>query len=94
MVSATQKAQASEVEKVVQEMLASPGRPVDIKQFKVELGEDSSGEPAIWVWLDVAPDAQSKGQVSVLRNFGDALRDTVIAKGVSLWPYVRFREAA
>lgn len=67
-----------------------------IPTFDYQLGEDSSGEPAVWVWLILNDDvdieaADTRGGLSRLRllihaRFQDA--------GIDRWPYIGVRSCS
>lgn len=82
---------ALEIGKKVEERLA--GRlPAAIWELRFETDEDSSGEPAVWIWVILKDDAVRKDvfqtNVTVIRKL---LADTVTELGFKQWPYVHFR---
>ena len=82
-------------EKLARKTLAKLGLPRDVKAYGIELGLDSTGDPALWIWLDVTnADRPTSAKVTRLRNFSDKISRTLLDEGVSRWPYVRLRAAA
>jgi hypothetical protein len=59
------------------------------REWKLDI--DSTGKEAIWIWV-VVPDyediEQNRPAWTELRG---AIQETLLAKGVDLWPYVRAR---
>lgn len=82
-------------EKLARKTLAKLGLPRDVKAYGIELGLDSTGDPALWIWLDVADAHEpTSAMITRLRKFKDKVYRTLLDEGVSRWPYVRLREAA
>lgn len=82
-------------EKLARKTLAKMDLPKDVKAYGIELGLDSTGDPALWIWLDVAnADRPTSARVTRLRNFSDRISRALLDEGVSRWPYVRLRAAA
>lgn len=67
-----------------------PEFPVSVKKWVVEVGDDATGENAIWVWAVVDDADLSSNNRSNLRN---AIRDAVgqVVGDQPAWVYVRFR---
>lgn len=67
-------------------------RPADIKGIEVELGEDSTGDPAAWIWLLVDDDLNpSREKLREVAEFAAAVRSALLQEGLLHWPYVRLR---
>lgn len=82
-------------EKLARKALAKVGLPRDVKAFKIDLGLDSTGDPAMWIWLDVInADRPTLAKIARLRSFSDKVSRTLIDQGVTHWPYIRLRAAA
>lgn len=66
--------------------------PTDVQSWQVELGEDATGDPAVWVWA-ILPDWADPETLSRLRG---RIRDAVMQQmGERIrWVYVRFRSAS
>jgi hypothetical protein len=66
--------------------------PVPVKGFELEFGEDSTGDPAVWIWLMIADDEQPSSQkMRELSQFRREVQSAITAAGVSRWLHVRFR---
>ena len=61
----------------------------DVVQHWYELGEDSGGEPAVWVWL-VVPDEAVGARPQSLLQLSDRVTAALRQHG-RFWPYVYFR---
>jgi hypothetical protein len=58
----------------------------------VEVGEDASGDPAIWVWIIVADDATDRPEFfDESMAIEDRIFSALEQAGDERWPYVRFR---
>lgn len=65
-----------------------------VADFRFETGEDSTGDPALWVWVlmrDEVADAVSDDEVSAVRQ---RLFDAARRVNPERWPYIRFRTVA
>lgn len=95
MTSATMRTGASNDAAIIKRLLKRHVRPRAIKKVEVELGSDSTGAPAAWIYFfiddDVSPSAK---KMSELSKFAEAVRDDILKEGLEHWPYVRFRESA
>ncbi len=68
-------------------------KPPHVKKYRVEIGEDHTGDPALWIYLGVTKDnSPSRQKVVALRKFADEVERQVLAKKLSRWPYVRIEE--
>ena len=78
--------------RAIQDIVKGRPWPPAVKGFELEFGEDSTGDPAVWVWLmiddDVSPSAE---KIRELGYFSRDLQSAIIDAGLSRWPYVRFR---
>lgn len=66
-----------------------------VNRFEVQEGFDSTGDPALYIWVllrdDTPPDEQTSDKVRPIKErIVRALREA----GESRWPYVRFRTEA
>jgi hypothetical protein len=77
------------------ERVVSSEFPDFVAGFHHELGEDSSGEPAVWVWVVVNDDAAGEqdfdARAAIVR---DRIQQAVLQADVKRWAYVSFRAAA
>jgi hypothetical protein len=62
-----------------------------VTDFAIKAGLDSSGDPALWVWVIVKDEAAD----SHFSEKAATIREQVVAvledARISRWPYVRFR---
>jgi len=66
--------------------------PDGFKRIDFEFGEDSTGDPAVRVFLVTADDrAPTKEQAVAIDELADALRSEIIAARTDHWPYVGIR---
>lgn len=69
--------------------------PEAVLTLDFKLGEDSTGEPAVWVWVFVEPDAAArKGFDTLAADVPKKVRDALAKAGITRWAYVRFRTAS
>jgi hypothetical protein len=78
--------------RAIQDLLKKRPLPAAVKGIELEFGEDSTGDPAVWIWLLVDDDvAPSAAKLDELGRFQRGLLSDSIDAGLSHWPYVRFR---
>jgi hypothetical protein len=66
--------------------------PAWVRDITCQLGPDASGDPALWVWLDVAPEVIDKPQFAKeVPEVSDKVFEAAQNLNVGLWTYVRFR---
>ena len=76
------------------------GLPRGVDDWRVELGSDATGDPAVWVWLSVKDDVldkmDSKTRESIRGIVTSSIQKKLIGQyGTSIpWVYVRFRGAS
>jgi hypothetical protein len=81
-------------EKIVRRILEKWTLPSNVHGFDVDFGEDSAGDPAVWIWLMVDDEAQPSDQsIARLAHFVREVRSDLLRAGLRYWPYVRFRPA-
>jgi len=69
--------------------------PPSICELRFGTGEDTSGGPALWIWVVLKNEAAAKDVFSSnVRAVRDLLEATVRELGTDRWPYVRFRTDA
>jgi len=82
---------ALEIGKRLEQRLAGQ-LPEWVKEMRFETGKDANGDPAIWVWVEIADAASEK---SVFSRNAKQVRELVESchrkLSVPYWPYVRFR---
>lgn len=80
--------------KQIREALEGIKFPQFVLNWEFELGPDSTGEPAVWVWVIVDDAAgEEEGFTKAALKLEEQIREALLAAGVARWPYVRFRTA-
>jgi hypothetical protein len=66
--------------------------PDSVWELRFETGEDSSGGPALWIWVVLKDEVAEK---EVFLRTADAIHrilvDATTDLGIEQWPYIRFR---
>jgi len=69
--------------------------PGYVRGLRFETGEDASGEPALWIWVELDDEAVEASDFSEKTKL---VRDTIVRavaeQAVGRWPYVRFESAS
>jgi len=66
--------------------------PEWVRELRVETGHDASGDPALWVWVEVEDDAMTdEGFTRRIRQVKTLLENALRTISPDRWPYVRFR---
>ncbi len=83
-------AEAQKVRQVIQKRPL----PASVQNFKLEFGTDSTGDPAVTIWLVIDDDPNPSKQIldEVTRYVGETEND-LIDLGLRHWPYIRFSPA-
>jgi hypothetical protein len=69
--------------------------PPGVTDVEVAFGEDSTGQPAVWITFVVEDDLHpSKQRVSELNRLVRTVTDDLLRHVSDRWPYVQFRVAA
>ena len=71
-----------------------PKLPNQVTQLRYKLGVDSTGDEAIWVWVEMpdnAPDTVWSWESR--EKMRDTIRLAIEAAGLEPWVYVRFAES-
>jgi hypothetical protein len=67
--------------------------PAFVKGYEVETGEDSTGDPALYITILVSPEQKySQATVSRWNSFSNVLLDRLIGLRLQRYPYVRIGE--
>jgi hypothetical protein len=62
--------------------------PKDVRRVEFRFGEDSAGEPAIWIVLVAHDDLKpSKSKIAKLQRVGEEVR-SIVHSQTNRWPYV------
>ena len=65
----------------------------DVHDVRLEIGHDSNGFPAVWVWLIVPDQVASDPRSSGLGVLAQSVENVVRQDG-SYWPYIFFRSVS
>ena len=66
--------------------------PRGVRGWTAEFGEDSTGDPAVWIWFYVKDEAEySDRRIDELASFTDLIRSGLVDARLSGWPYVGYR---
>jgi hypothetical protein len=81
---------AAEIHNLVMEAAKRVGFP----SFELTFGEDSTGDPAVWIWflIDRADDAD-EARLRSLRRLRSSVQNALFEHRIARIPYIRFREA-
>lgn len=61
----------------------------------VELGEDSTDQPAVWIWLLIDPRSKlTKGELGRINELGRSIKTEIFQNDFRREPYVGLRTAA
>jgi len=79
----------------VRNIVAGLDLPDGLRSFAVELGDDSTGDPAVWIAFFVEDDLKpSKKKIDELNRVSDLVTSLLLREVPQRWPYVVFREPA
>ena len=68
--------------------------PPGVQKLEVELGEDSTGQPAVWIWFLIQPSFDpTKDWLARINDFARKVKTAIFDAGVERVPYVRLRAA-
>jgi hypothetical protein len=63
--------------------------------FKLQFGEDSTGDPAVWIWFEIDPKYSiADDSIKTLTRLRRLVRSALLAAGIHRIPYVRFKESS
>jgi|ERR1700722_7310586 hypothetical protein len=66
--------------------------PGGVLTWNAEYGEDSTGDPAIWIWFHYRDeDGISQDKIHELTDFVRSVRSDLLEAKIGRWPYVGFR---
>lgn len=58
--------------------------------FRLEFGEDSAGDPAVWIWFLVDNDRPSQEETKQAVDLTDDIQNAVLQSPARHWPYVKY----
>lgn len=80
----------AEIARIEAALDAVPWPPfVTGREWKLDI--DSTGDEAIWIWVVVPTYEVIEANRPAWRALRRAIRETLPAKGVALWPYIRLK---
>ncbi|HUN43508.1 MAG TPA: hypothetical protein VMU81_24700 [Acetobacteraceae bacterium] len=91
IINASTAEQADKISRVIR----SRALPESVRNFKIEFGPDSTGDPAVTIWPIVDDDPNPPKRV--LDETSRFVRETetdLVNLGLRHWPYVRFMLAS
>ncbi len=64
--------------------------PDGFRTVKFRFGEDSAGDPAVWIVFIVEKDdlSPSRERIAEIRRAGEAMKSEVRRTGTERWPYI------
>ncbi|TVS19212.1 MAG: hypothetical protein EA424_09180 [Planctomycetaceae bacterium] len=66
-----------------------------VREIRFETGNDSNGDPAVWIWVEIDDEAATADVLSKnTRQVRSLLRECVRQLEIPHWPYVRFRTSS
>jgi hypothetical protein len=78
----------------IQALLKKAALPPGVRSFELELGDDATGDPAVWVSFILEPDyPTTPPHIHALTELGRRVRRSILEEGVDRMPYVDFKEA-
>ena len=67
-------------------------RPPGVATWEANYGEDSTGDPAVWIWFHVKDeDKIPQRRIEELADFVESVRSRLLDAKIGRWPYVGFR---
>jgi hypothetical protein len=85
------KADSAEA-RTIQDIVTARPWPAAVKGYELEFGEDSTGDPAVWIWLAIDDDVRpSAEKIQELGEFRRDVQSAILDAHLSRWPYVGFR---
>jgi hypothetical protein len=79
----------------VRRILMSLTFPREVLTWDIEFGTDSTGDPALWLWIILEDGAANDVEFAALTaGIRDQIRRALRDAHIESWPYVRFRTAS
>lgn len=82
------------IEALFERLSASGARPSFVRGFEVQRGEDSTGDPALFVTILVTPTPgpANEALVAARSTFADGIQEALLQLHLQRYPYVRVGE--
>jgi hypothetical protein len=94
IVNKTSSNEEAQIRRLVNRVLKKSPLP-SIVGSEVELGEDSTDQPAVWIWLLLEPQSKlTKGELGQINELGRSIKTEIFQNNVQREPYIRLRSAA
>ena len=78
--------------KLVDSVIKKHQLPGGVKTWSAEYGDDSTGEPSVWIWFHYRDqDGVSQPKIHELTDFARLIRDDLFKAKIGRWPYVGYR---
>jgi len=82
-------------DRIVRDIVQRRPLPETVRSFVVEFGEDSTGDPAVTIWLIVDDNPNPpKRALDLVTRFVRETESDLLSAGLSHWPYIRFSPAS
>jgi hypothetical protein len=92
MVTRSESRVLEEEARTIETIVKAHPWPAAIKGYEVAFGVDSTGDPAVRIWLDVDDDLDPpEAKIKELGRFRRGIETTLLEAGLSHWPYVSYR---
>jgi hypothetical protein len=65
--------------------------PDYVKDFAVKVGEDSTGDPAAWIWVIIADRVGGREFITKVPEVRERVEEALRRERIDLYPYLRFR---
>jgi len=83
-------AEAEQIRELVQKAAEPEGFPA----FELSFGEDSTGDPAVWIWFLIEnADEATTSRLKAMRRLRERVQTTLFEHQIGRIPYIRYREA-
>ncbi|HEX9904641.1 MAG TPA: hypothetical protein VGA77_06725 [Propylenella sp.] len=93
--SAKKRRRDSEEERQISQIVGRHPLPPSVREVQYSFGEDSTGNPAVWIVYVVEDDQDpSQRRISELNELATTVRNEILRSDIERWPYVQFRPAA
>jgi hypothetical protein len=90
----TNAATLDEAKKIREVILKRP-LPESVRSFRMDFGTDSTGDPAVTIWLIVDDDPNPpKRTLDQVSRFVRETENDLMDLGLRHWPYIRFSPAS
>src|SRR5258708_6870971 len=79
--------------KRIRDLVRENAIPEGFRTFELEFGEDSTGDPAVWVWFSIDADYPTDADsIHTLTRLRQRVSSALLRAQTRRIPYVRFRE--